>query len=354
MSTVTASIAAPVGATRASDPWIESRRFDVSVFMLSPLLGLLVLFASGGSSRSLAPLLAVTLIGFPHYFSTFAFYFWDENKKHHAAHWLSFFGMPLAIVAATVVMFKIPFAIAVVTYFWNAFHVSRQSCGILSMYRHRAGRSTPADKTVANAAIIFTNLWFALWQTETYPTLHRFLNLPGPNGARILWTGVGVLALVSCARLVWNLIRRTREGFAPTSAELLFLATSIALFHPYLWVKDSALATIGMLVGHFIQYLGIVWLLHRRKYAPQAATGLLERLSVSTPLLLASIGATGLLTLGTFAAIHTFGRESIFEVMYMSLAFVHFYLDSLFWAFRDPHVRATVGPYFAARARAAA
>lgn len=332
--------------------WIESPVFDSLFFILSPILGLVVLLFSHGSSRAIAPLLATSLLGFPHYFSTFAFYFWDENREQVARRWVAFLVGPAVIVIATasVFLFHVPYVIAVVTYFWNCIHVSRQSCGILSIYRHRAGRTTHADKSAANAAIILTNLWFVLWRTETYPTLHRWLSLPMVGFPRILWIATGVLAIAACARLAWNLSRRFRSASPPTTAELLFVGTSLVMFHPYLWIDDPALATVAMLVGHFIQYLGIVWLLHRRKYASQPAPGRapwLRTISTNTPLLGAAIAGTGLLTIAMFGAFHLVGRDHWFEVFYMGLAFTHFYLDGLFWAFKNPHVRATIGPYFA-------
>ena len=38
------------------------------------------------------------------------------------------------------------------------------------------------------------------------------------------------------------------------------------------------------------------------------------------------------------------GHVEVFEAAYLLLAFVHFYLDGLIWAFKDPHVRSTIGP----------
>ena len=39
------------------------------------------------------------------------------------------------------------------------------------------------------------------------------------------------------------------------------------------------------------------------------------------------------------------GHLTLFEAFYLLVAFLHFYVDGLFWAFRDPHVRASIGPY---------
>ena len=76
-----------------------------------------------------------------------------------------------------------------------------------------------------------------------------------------------LVAVVALARLGIAMYQRHRQGPAFSKAELAFLATSLSLFHPYLWVRNINLATIGVLVGHFLQYLGIVWLVHARKLA---------------------------------------------------------------------------------------
>jgi hypothetical protein len=39
------------------------------------------------------------------------------------------------------------------------------------------------------------------------------------------------------------------------------------------------------------------------------------------------------------------GHVQVFDALFLLLAFVHFYVDGLFWAFRDPHVRRSIGPY---------
>src|SRR5206468_3377909 len=62
---------------------------------------------------------------------------------------------------------------------------------------------------------------------------------------------------------------------------------------------DSAMATFAMLLPHYIQYMGIVWLLHRRKFgneAPAPAStpqSILVRLSTDLRLLLPVLAAIG-------------------------------------------------------------
>src|SRR5581483_4046003 len=75
--------------------WIESSRFDGAFFLYSPLVTLPLALAP----LLVAPQLAILffLLAFPHYASTFAFYFWDETQQRHTSRWFAFFAGPLII-----------------------------------------------------------------------------------------------------------------------------------------------------------------------------------------------------------------------------------------------------------------
>jgi hypothetical protein len=338
-------------AQSASDGWIESPAFDLAFFILSPLAGVALLLVSPAEGNSLMALAAATLIGGPHYLATYSFYFWDDTANYQRRRWVAYFVIPILIVLAVgiVAWFQIPVIVIVVIYFWNAYHVARQSCGIQSIYRHRAGAFDPRLKAVTNAAIICTNLAMALAHLDWYPALHAFLIRISPFLPDLLSYGAIAAAVFSLTRLTFSMFQRHRQRPAFTTAELAFLATSLLLFHPYLWVRDVNLATLGMLLGHFIQYLGIVWLLNARKLA--SGTGSLGQRAVSRmwrdpwvlfPALLAGGALFMVLQINLMAVT-------------IALVLLHFYLDGLFWAFKQPEVRRAISPYLmAGSAKAAA
>jgi hypothetical protein len=324
--------------------WIESPAFDLAFFILSPLAGLALLLGSPEDGNTLLALAAATLIGGPHYLATYSFYFWDDTAAYHRRRWVAYFVVPILIVLAVgiVAWYQIPVVIIVVIYFWNAYHVARQSCGIQSIYRHRAGAFNPRLKTTTNAAIISTNLAMAVAHLDWYPALYAFLSKPFPYLPDLLSYGALVAAVIALARLGVSMVRRHRQGPAFSTAELAFLATSLLLFHPYLWVHDANLATLGMLLGHFIQYLGIVWLLNRRKLAD--GTGSLGQRAVSRLwrdpwLLIPALIAGG--------ALFMVLQINLMAVT-IALVLLHFYLDGLFWAFKQPEVRRAISPYLMA------
>src|SRR6266550_9333553 len=96
-SSVSALPASKEGA-RAANRWIASAPFDLLFFILAPLTGIaLVLAAPTGTS--LLVVAVGTLLGIPHYLSTYTFYFWDDLSQDHRRHWIEFFLIPLAIIA---------------------------------------------------------------------------------------------------------------------------------------------------------------------------------------------------------------------------------------------------------------
>lgn len=341
-------LVAPSAVPQPRASWIESPAFDLTFFILAPVLALPLILASSlglGFAGIVAFVLALS-----HYLSSFSFFFWDENQARHRARWLAFFAGPVVIVVSfwLLVAFRVPLVIQVLLFSWNTYHVALQSCGVVSIYRHRAGVFDPAQKAIANAGILSTNAWFALWNIESHKEVIPVLNAISPSSAQALRFGLGAVALVCLLRVAASLWGRAAAGKGPSIPELGAFVTAIALFHPYLWASTSEAATFAMLLPHYVQYLGIVWLLHRRKFREPAGSlpqVLLQRLSASTPAL---IGTLLTLSLGFLAAKRLFGlvgQAENFEALYLLLAFVHFYLDGLFWAFKDPHVRRTIGPY---------
>jgi len=328
--------------------WIESPRFDLAFPALAPLLKAPII-AAGLLDVPYLPLLGF-LLGFAHYFSTLSFFLWDENRPYHRARWAAFYGGPVLIVLVytTVWASGIPYAIELVVFFWTVFHVSRQSSGLVSLYRQRSGVNSPAERRTAGAAILSMGLWLSLWNIDTHPGVMPLFDLVAPGFATFLWLVAGATALVWVGRLLVQLSRRPGILSPRSRPELLMLFTSLTLFHPFLWVPTSAGATFVMLLPHYLQYLAIVWLLHRRKFPRREGSGIQRALiyvSGSTPRLVATLAAVTLAVTAAKILGHRMGDEAPFEFFYLLVALLHYYADGLVWAFRDPHVRQSMGPY---------
>jgi hypothetical protein len=344
-SPVSAVLVSPVAKNRG---WIESPVYDAALFAFSPLAGLLIIlidqFSKWGHA---AGVLAVYFVGIPHYLSTFTFYLGDQNREYYRLRWAAFFLGPLLIFASVfgLRMLAVEGIVQSVIFTWNIYHVSLQSAGVLSLYR-RLNCGEQTEKRWAHLTILAVNATMAFWYLKNFPPLYGMLLRVHPWTPMVLRYVCLGTALVAGSGYILQLTRRLRPVGVP---ERVFLVSSLLLFHPYLWVKDYALATIAVLMGHFIQYLGIIWLLNRRKYGRQTSGSLLQqwliRLSSRPRLLLVSLLLLGGFFLFIDRGSRIVGMYLSYIIVWNSLVLIHFYVDGLVWAFKDSFVRKTVGPY---------
>ncbi len=206
-------------------------------------------------------------LAFAHYFSTVSFFFWNENREYHRARWLAFAGGPvlITIVYFMLLGFDVPYVVQFVLFFWNTIHVSRQNCGILSIYRNKAGVKDPgmAQRHAANRAIISVSLFLAVWNIDTHKEVSALFGIVSGDLNLYVKIATGALAAICLLQLGLRLVQRKEMLGLP---ETLFLASSLAFFWPYLFIRSSEVATFAMLLPHYVQYMALVWLLHRRKF----------------------------------------------------------------------------------------
>jgi hypothetical protein len=338
---------AALGQRTVARGWIQSAGFDLALFTLAPLSGIVVVWASYIPGGYRLGILATFLVAIPHYMSSFSFYLGDDNLRYYRTRQLAFFGGPVVLFLAVVGLRLAGHGqpVQVTMFLWNIWHVALQSAGILAIYRRLNG-GPASEQPAARFAILFTNAAMAMWFLERYAPLRTMIGAVHPLASLILKATLVVLAIVFLAKLVWLISRRPRGLSFPEAA---FLVTSLLLFHPYLWVPDIDRATFAMLMGHFIQYLAIVWLLNHRKYTLQGAGSGRQRalawMSASPATILASIAIVGTAFYAADRVTRALGIAIVYVIAWNAMTLIHFYVDGLVWAFRRPHVRQTVGPF---------
>ena len=328
--------------------WIQSPGFDLSFFILSPLAGFALAILAVQYSVALPAVLigASYMIGVPHYLASFAFFLGDENRGYAGRSWLLFYVVPVLICIGVFALYAMQAAHVVFAalFVWNVYHVATQSSGILSLYRRLSGGGA-AERILAHRTILLANTAMAFWFIDRFPPLWNPMvalhdGLPGLVRVGCLVGAIGYG--LAYAREI------SRRGFPLSVAELGALGTGVAIFTPYLWVEDSNLATLAMLTGHFIQYLAIVWLLNRRKYVSSDRSRgqrWLARMSSSWKPVVLFMLCAGMLFFALDRGSRLLQVVTVFYALFNALAFVHFYIDGLIWAFRNPYIRRTVGPF---------
>ena len=336
--------------------WIHSATFDSFLLIFAPLVTLPIVAAVYFRIPWLAIGGGLTL-AFAHYFSTVAFFFWDENREYYRTRWLAFACGPVLITIVLFLLrgFNVPYVIQFVVFFWNTIHVSRQNCGILSIYRNKAGIKDPgmAQRHAANGAIISVSLFLAVWNIDTHSEVSALLGIVPGNLNLYVKVTIGAIAAIQLLQLGLTLVRRKEMLGLP---ETLFLASSLGFFWPYLFIRDSETATFAMLLPHYVQYLALVWLLHRRKFGHESvgAPAPLLRLSASLTYLLPVLFSVGFFFYLMQQYVPAGAGRWWLQTIYLLIAILHFYYDGLIWSFRRPHVRQTILPFLLGRRGGAA
>ncbi len=326
--------------------WIKSPGYDLPLFILAPIAGLLIVAADAFPGGQRISILATFLVAIPHYMSSFTFYFGDDNLAYYKKRWVAFFLGPVLIFSTVAALRVLGIArpVLIAMFVWNVWHVSLQSGGILSIYRRLNG-GPYAERRTAHLAILSVSATMAFWHVDRFQPLYEALLWIHPIAPWTIRTVTLPLAGVSVLLLIRQIASRPR----PLSfAEGSFLVTSLVLFHPYLWVEDSNAATFAMLMGHFIQYLAIVWLLNHRKYAGASGTRhqrLLAWLSDNPRTVLLWIVVIGVGFYSADKLTQAAGIGMAYLITWNAMTLVHFYVDGLVWAFKQPYVRNSIGPY---------
>ena len=347
-----AAVAPAVDSSVAAPPasrWIASPAFDTMVFASAPLLGFVFLAMMLKGVAAVPAGLAFFALGMAHYFSTFTFFLGDENLAYSRTRPLAYFAGPVVILGAVATLrFGAGLNVLLTAIFlWNAWHVTLQSCGIASVYRHRAG-GDPAEKRPVNFALISLNGALVAYTIPRFPPLDTLLRAAWEQLPLVLMWTAAACAAAGFAYLAVDVVRRIRVGRRFSMAETVFLVSSFLLFHPYAWVENSEIATAGMLIGHFVQYLGLIWLLNRRKYAHARGSLLQNALSIASrrPVIAgAFLLAAAVAWFLADRVASRFGARQIYFWAWNALVLMHFYLDGLIWSFKNPFVRSTIGPY---------
>jgi len=325
-----------------STSWIVNRPFDLSLFILPIFvaLGYGVLANRGGTLADAGNGAIYILLGLTHFGSTWSFYFDRENLAHFAENRWVFYYIPVCILGVAVVLTVAGQRdwIAIITYWFSGFHVMKQSTGFVALYRSRLGLFDPVDRKIDNAAVLGTSTYclFARYANRTDFGYEAILQTP--TGDVLLAVARAVLAVV-LAIWAWRAVGRIRKHGTASIPITLASTASVVMFVPFLYVHDMRSALMTNLIGHYAQYLGLVWIINRRKYTadtlPRYRSGFLSAVSQNSAyLLLVLVGYALVIAVGTAVT-----------PVFIGLIWIHFFVDRYLFRFRDPFVRQSLLPY---------
>ena len=322
--------------------WIVNPAFDLGLFIVPIFLalGYGVLANRIDAVATLGNGAIYVLLGLTHFGSTWSFYFDRVNLRHFAANRWTFFYIPACIFGIAIVLTVLgqTQAIAIVTYWFSGFHVMKQSTGFAALYRSRLGISGALDRKLDNGVVLGVSTYclFARYADRVDFGYESFLQTPLADGLLVAARAGLAIAL---AYWGYRTVRRVADHGRRALPLVLGSVASIVMFLPFLHVDDLRTALMTNLAGHYSQYLGLVWIINRRKY-----TG--ETLPRHRSTFLAAISQNVLylmLVLVGYALVVSVG--SAVTPAFIGLIWIHFFVDRHLFRFRNPFVREALLPY---------
>ena len=331
--------------------YLRGPGFDFTLLLGVPALAIAagLLVTHRPDLFTLVLLLDLWLLGYHHVIATYTRLCFD--RASFAQYRFAVLILPMIVFAATLGMVAGLglWVIGTAYLYWQWFHYTRQSWGIAQVYRRKAPQPFAEPRWLSFAAFYLLPLWGILARSHQAPDTFLGLEiriLPVPAVA------VAVAEIAAKAAIIlwiaWRIVLWTR-GQLPI-AQTIFLLTHFAIFWlGYIVIPDISVGWLVMNVWHNAQYLLFVWLFNNQRFKagvdPQAK--LLSWLSQSRNVVLYFLGGLAL-TSAIYLALDYVMSDlmaigSAVVLVYMTLNFHHYIVDSMIWKARKKPMQKVLG-----------
>lgn len=312
----------------ADSKWIIGKRDDLTWFLGSSLLGYAALAVlSLSDNAALSTLIAVlwgTFINGPHFYATATRTYFDKNQREKLRYLLllivPFTLLPFLAIALVGRTAFFVFAIA-----WGTYHITKQHFGMMMLYKRVNGERSKIDFKL--------DRWFLII-SQCLPLSLFLLWYAGASTRGLLQASLAIQTVIILAYIARQIVKYNR-GEVMTWPKLMLLALTIPLH----WlafiiatndpVSGIFLFTIGVNMGHALQYHRLTWFHNRNRY--EGKTGFAAFLGrkagyyyiASLTLYLTFLGLGSLLPSGGS------------ELLLAGPVFMHYILDAKIWKVRE-------------------
>lgn len=331
--------------------------FDVLFIAVLPLIGIASGFLVTYDNSLFMPILVADLwlLGYHHVIATYTRLMFDKKSFVENRALIIYLFPAVALVVAGLAIFVGVWTVATIYVYWQWWHYTRQSEGISKAYAGKAQHKNLGNPYIRRAAFYAVPVSGIL--TLSNRPSNEFLFLPFrqlPVADAVVSAAYIVTAAV-LAMWIFEQIKAYRAGklAAPYVAYVL---SHIAVYYvAYIHLTEFNYGWLAINIWHNGQYVMFVWLFNNRRFngKPNDEQKLLSTisqdgrialyfatcfvLSTATYFLLETYVATAL---SSFFAL---GASVAAVIVYQTINFHHYIVDSLIWKLRKPRIRQNLG-----------
>jgi hypothetical protein len=331
-----------VEAPSVPSAWMVSPAVDLLLFVGVTLTTLGPWIASDllGISGSFV-LVAVACVNGPHLVSTWTrVYMLRRERFRRPFHYCLIPGLLAAFAILSSARDGLRLVHSVIFY-WASWHFVSQSWGVLKIYQRKHGAVGTPEGWLEKALVYLPAGYFVMRRLRTGPweLFGSEIYHPTPPWALVSAVGALIVALAVAYSLLGLARRRRGEQVVPIRpAYLIFNA--LGFFVPYAVINDGTSAFAAAALWHAIQYVAIVWLYNRRRYAGRSDPDAPLVAWCSQPgralayIALLAGGAGGVYAIAFLVAWAAGFRFEQFAIaVWSALTLGHYYLDGVIWKF---------------------
>lgn len=337
--------------TTQAPVWLRNRSFD-SVFLFgtaaAALLSGLVVVARPSLFATVL-FLDIWLLGYHHIFATMTRV--GSNRNAIREHRFLMTRLPVLVAAGVAALIVVGggAAVAAVYFYWQWLHYTRQSYGVERMYwrKKHGGEAPPIDRTTWSVIYVlpFAGLLHRSWQGQNEFLGGDSMWIPVPRG--LMLTGAAVAAALTVAWIVRTIAASVRAR--AVSAHSMYIMSHIVIFSVgYGLIEDVTHGWLVINVWHNAQYVLVVWMYNRGRFkngidpAHKFISGLSQP-GNAVPYFAICVGLSALVYIGLGFGTAAFAGTAVPVLIYMSINFHHYIVDSVIWKTRKAEHRQRLG-----------
>lgn len=328
--------ASPIG-------WLRVGRFDRTLIMGAALLALATGALVTRQPQWFYTVLALNLwlLGYPHVIATFTRLTFDTDSFR--TNKFLVLGLPWVVLTGTIALayFLGFWALATTYLYWQWFHYTRQSYGVMRFYYRKSGPVTVADERLTTWSLYLLPLWGILYRSFQKSATFLGQEVRYLPTHEYLVYGIGALAMGSLGYWLLRQFVAWRKRELPMALSLYMLSHFTIFFVAYIAIDDISVGWLVVNVWHNAQYILFVWLANVNRFESgiDPRHPFLSTLSQPGPLtavryFLVCLSISTLVYLGVSLALRADLFSSLpmaFIIVYQTINFHHYIVDGLIW-----------------------
>lgn len=270
-------------------------------------------------------------------------YYWSGKTgflKFLVAPVLIFLGCIASSVYAPALLFFVNLG-------WVLHHVVQQNIGVLLLYQ----TNKPDEARIPRNLLVSTQRWVGLTLVLLFFRRMLFSNTGMMDLVLLPIAVCALMGLISCVQYFRTLGNELASGKYLNAPAFLFWLLCVTYLAPFLFLDSYDKAVLIPLILHWCQYIGINYVVARRKYEDDQRK---ENLPLKRPMVLFALSGVALLAVAILLAVRPEAKADtltgqLLRGAIFGLGMVHCYLDGFIWRFRDKFPREAMLPYLVQR-----